>query len=142
MVDINDSGDSIPQDSTNTQTDKKNCVEGVNECKNSISNDNIRLDIAIKMKGYESYASFGKAMDCTGNFISMVVHRKYKPTIDMANKIATKLGFKISDLFDLSLDVQIPQLDFLKINQSQKCEVTSHDTKINEMYIGKGENLK
>ena len=91
---------------------KKNLPVGVFGSDYSTPNMNQRLYLAMRMKGFEKVSEFASFCGFSRSFMSKIIHRKIKPSIDDAEKIAFKLDLRLKDIFESS-DLRIPGLNFL-----------------------------
>jgi len=93
----------------NIQKNKKFSRSILNNVKSDNPRVNYRLLIAISLKGYRSLGKFAKDCEFTTSYLSMIINKKYKPTIKTAEIFCNKLGIGLNDVFDIPYDLQIPK---------------------------------
>lgn len=91
---------------------KKNSNYLLNRIELAPSGVNQQLLIAIKLKGYRSVGKFARDCGFTASYLSKMINRRYRPTIETCEVICKKLGLGIRDVFLIS-DINIPELDGL-----------------------------
>jgi len=90
----------------------------LNSVKSNNPDLNIKLFYAIKFKGFKSLGDFSKKAGFSTAYLSMIIHRKYKPTIPTAERICKVLRVGLTDIFNIPGDVQMPK-DFPEVKKKK-----------------------
>lgn len=91
---------------------KKNLQDGVVRSIREPSEINDRLFIAMKMAGYRQISKFAETCGYCRPYMSGIIHKRFKPTLEQAEVIANKLNLRVQDIFEIS-ELRIPELDNL-----------------------------
>lgn len=80
---------------------------------------NDRLFIAMKINGFRQISKFAEVCGFSRPYMSAIVHKRIKPTLERAEVIACKLNLRVQDVFEIS-DLRIPEIDNLIKDKEDK----------------------
>ncbi len=77
----------------------------------------LKLDILMKLNGIREKSALGVKVGLSREYISLLMNKKLKPTLDQAQQITGAFNIRVQDIFDLS---DIRDLDFFKPKEDVK----------------------
>ena len=64
----------------------------------------------MQIQGFRQISKFAEFCGYSRPFMSRIIHRRIKPTLEQAQVISNKLNLKVQDIFDIS-ELRIPEIE-------------------------------